>query len=334
MFCGNCGSQVTQGNKFCQQCGSPLPGVETSAASTGKKGAAGFFSSPAGIALVVVLGLLIVAGIVVGIVFAVSGGKNNSVDAATMDAWAEYENILGDNGEGLSQITIDQNALTAQQEALKNARVKVQELEDVLARSGGTEQWRANRNQNPTNTRDIKASQLAATMEAYVEYLKKMDEFLGALIAAVTGNQLSNAEVVNNLNAKLAEVQDLAAKVKKLGGDFVEDNDQLTAGDFEPAVLEVAKGLSSKVEQSVKAAQAAEAQRLESERVAAEQQAAAEEAELERQRQEAAELVTCPLCNGSGTMEGGDGRYPCAFCGTTGRVTRSKAATFNPMDWI
>ena len=359
MFCNECGSSIPEGSKFCLECGKRLPEVDaapgtpggapapaaplsyaaaqahsTSQDSEKKKGAAAFFTSPGGIILIVVLALLVVGGLVVGIVFGVRGGGGSKVDAATMDVWAEYEKILENDGKEFSQINMDPNALTANQQALKKSQEKLAELEKVLAKSGGTEDWRANPKRNPVNTRDIKAAQLAAALEAYNDYIEKMNEFFGTLIAAVNGNQLINADVVNNLNAKLAEVQDLASKAKNLAGKFIAGNDQLSAADFDPNVLKAADGIASEVEKSVAAAQAAEKQRLEAEKAAADQAAAAAAAEAEKQKQQQAQYVTCPLCHGVGTIEGGDRRYTCPFCGGSGRVTSSKAATYNPADWI
>lgn len=314
--------------------GAFAPPATTSEEPGRKKGAAAFFSSPAGIALIVVVGLLVVAGAVVGIVFAVGGGGNSKVDAATMDVWAEYEVLLEDNGDALAQINMDPKALTAQQQDLKKAQDRVQALNKVLAKTGGTDVWRANPRGTPANTQDLKAAQLNVALEAYKEYVRKLEEFYGALIAAVAGNQLINAQVVNNLNAILAVVQDRAADVKKLTGKFIEGNDQVAAGDFDPAVLGVATKLASSVEQGVASAQAAEAQRLEAERVAAEQAAAAAaQQQAAAAAAQAAQYVTCPNCGGVGTVEGGDGRYVCGFCNGTGSVTRSKASNYNPADW-
>lgn len=352
MFCDKCGSSIAEGSKFCLKCGNRLPAADAAAPapqapppfagpppqqasrdSDRKKGAGAFFTSPGGIILMVVLALLVVGGLTVGIIFAVRGGGGSEVDAATMDVWAEYESILEDDGRELAQINTDPNALAANQEALRKSQEKVEELEKVLARTGGSEEFRANPRRQPDNTRDIKAAQLAAALEVYRDYIWKMDEFLGALITAVAGNQLIDAAVVDSLNAILAEVQDLADDARRLAGKFVEGNDQVAAADFDPEVLEAAVGIAAEVEKSVAAAQAAEAARLEAEKQAADAQAA----ELERQRQEAeqqAQYVTCPHCNGVGTSEGGDGRYTCPFCGGSGRVTRSKAAGYNWMDWI
>jgi zinc-ribbon domain len=356
MFCNNCGASADEGSKFCLKCGNPLPGAGIAAGARPttvmpaveavqvqpapqdsekkKKGAGAFFTSPGGIILIVALALLVVGGLAVGIVFAVSGGGDSKVDAATMDAWTEYQSILENDGKELAQIKVDPTALTANQEALKKSQEKLAALQKDLARTGGTDDWRANPGRNPVTTRDIKAAQLDAAMGAYNDYVQKMNEFLGSLIAAVNGNQLINPDVVNSLNSKLAEVQDLASKAKNLAGKFVKGNDQLAASDIDLAVFKASTGIASAVTNSVTAAQAAEQQRLAGEKAAADQAAAAAAAQAaQQQKQQQAQYVTCPLCGGAGTIEGGDGRYTCPFCGGSGRVTSSKAATFNPADW-
>lgn len=301
MFCKKCGKAVKEGSKFCLNCGSPMP--ETPIASAAppfpiiyppapneaepekKKGAGSFFSSAPGIALIVILGLAVIAGITFGIIFLVKGNANNTVDAETVKVWDEYESILEDNSADVAQINMDPNALTKTQEDLKKTQERVAALEKVLAKTGGTQQRRVNKNVKPANTRDIKAEQMAAAITAYNEYVKKMDQFFGALIGAITGNQLSNPDVVNSLNAILAELQKLAADVKTLAGKFLKDNNKVNVANFDPPVLVFAKSITPQVEQKVAEAQAAEAARLEAERVAAEQAAAAE---AERQRQAAA----------------------------------------------
>jgi hypothetical protein len=336
MFCNGCGKPVPEGSKFCLICGTRLPGADAAQTSPGarpttvmptveaapaqyapqepakKKGAGAFFSSPGGIVLIVVVALLVIGGVAVGIVFAVSGSGDSKVDAATMDAWAEYESILENDGKELSAIKIDPTALTANQEALKKSQEKLAALQKDLARTGGSEKWRANPDVKPVSTRDIKAAQLAAAMEAYDAYTAKMNEFFGQLIAALTGNLLIDQGAVNTLNATLAQVQELAADAKRLAGKFVQGNDQLAAADFDPEVFTASTAIASAVTNSVKAAQATEQQRLATEKAAADQAAAAAQqqaaaAAAAQQKQPQARYVDCPSCVG-GTMQ--DGTFP------------------------
>jgi hypothetical protein len=335
MFCAKCGAAAKEGSKFCLNCGSPLS-AESSAPPTytppvvtqqadleerGRKKGGGFFSSGAGIALVIILGVAVLAGITFGIIFLVKGDANNQVDAATVDVWEEYESILEDNSTDLAQINMDPNALTKDQEELKKAQERVAALEKVLAKTGGTEERRNNNNNNndniqADNTRDIKAAQMAAALAAYNEYVKKMDEFLGALIGAIVNNQLFVTEVVNNLNAMLADLQKLATEVTNLSNKFLKDNEQVTVAKFNPPVLLFAKDITPQVEQKTAEAQAAEAARIEAERVAAEQAAAAEaarqaaEAEAARQRAEEESTQTTDTTDTTDDWTCGDPNCP------------------------
>ncbi len=295
MFCDKCGASVTGTTKFCPSCGNPLPvavdpaylppvNAQAQQQESGKKKGGGFWSSGAGIALVVILGLAVIAGITLGVIFLVKMGGNNSVDAATVDVWDEYEQILEDDGTDLAQINMDPNALTKDQEELKKTQERVAALEKVLAKSGGTEQRRQNPNANPANTRDIKAEQMAAALAAYQEYVKMVDTFIGVLVGAITGNQLFNPAVVNNLNGILAELQKLAKSVKDLSDKFLKDNGKIIVDDFNPPVLMFAKEITPQVEQKVAEAQAAEAARIQAEQAAA----AAAAAEAQRQAEAAA----------------------------------------------
>ena len=335
MFCNGCGKPVPEGSKFCLICGTRLPGADAAQTSPGarpttvipsvvaapvqpprqdppgKKGAAAFFTSPGGIVLIVVIALLVIGGVAVGIVFAVKGGGDSKADAATMNAWADYETILENDGKELAEIKVDPTALTANQAALKKSQEDLAALQKDLARTGGSEKWRANPEVNPVSTRDVKAAQLAAALKAYNAYIVKMNEFLGALIAAVNGNQLINPAVVDSLNATLAEVQDLASEAKRLAGKFVQGNDQLVVADLDTAVFKASAGIATAVTNSVKAAQAAEQQRLTTEKAAADQAAAAAAAQQQAAAAAAAaqqpqgHYIDCPSCFG-GVMQSGE----------------------------
>lgn len=336
MFCDKCGTSVSEGSKFCLNCGNPLsvatvvvspyPPVVSSPfpsdkrESEKKKGATAFFSSAPGIALIVVISALLIAGIVVGAVFLTRSGSDSEVDAATLKVWDEYEEILKDDSADFATINMDPNALAKTREDLEKAEKRVEALGKTLKTTGGTSTGQA-------SIRDQKADQLAAAIEAYRKYIEKMNEFYGVV---VTGNMLDPV-IVDLLNAILKDLQTMAAEVKTFANDFLKGNNQVTATTFNFPILDRPAEMATEVEKSIQAKQEAERQRLEAERVAAEQAAAA--AEAERLRQEQTQLVTCPNCGGVGTVEGGDGRYTCGFCNGTGRVTRSKAATYNPADW-
>ncbi len=176
VFCAKCGTSALEGTKFCEKCGNPFPAAQVLASPPAgeqetekKKGGGGFFSTPAGIALVAIIGLAVIAGITFGVILLVRSGANNSVDAATMDVWDEYESILENDSADVAQINMDPNALTKTQEDLKKTQERVTALEKVLAKTGGTEQKRTNNSRRPTNTRDIKAEQAAEAAAAEAE---------------------------------------------------------------------------------------------------------------------------------------------------------------------
>jgi hypothetical protein len=343
MFCSNCGTEARD-SKFCPGCGQSMtqagPGPQApieqpAERKEDRKKAGGFWTSGAGIALVVVLGVLVLAGITVGIVFAVMGGSNNTADAQTVKVWDEYETLTTQDSTDLATISYDPAALQKSQDELKKSQDKVAALQAVLKENGGT-QARRNRTQRSNNTRDIKADQMEAALLAYKTYLTKMAE----LFATLRIGNLLDPNVVNTLNAMLKGLQTLAGQVKTLSNKFLADNAKVATTTFNPAILGKASTIATDVQKNVNAALTAEQQRLAAEKAAADQQAAAAAAAAEQQRQaaeaaaEAANaLVTCPLCHGSGLVEGGDGWYYCGFCGGSGTVTRAKAATFNPADW-
>ncbi len=113
MFCKNCGSEVTEGLKFCQSCGSPASSAPAPAQAPAlppplpeqrpEKGGSGFLRSPAGIALVVILAVAVIGGITIGLVFAFKGGSTNETELAAV--WEEYEAIV-DEADG-EQADID-----------------------------------------------------------------------------------------------------------------------------------------------------------------------------------------------------------------------------------
>ncbi|MBU1670926.1 MAG: zinc-ribbon domain-containing protein [Actinobacteria bacterium] len=334
-FCQKCGASVREGNRFCTECGRVMPAevpvdhraaVPPAAAQTGiKKEKKGFFSSPAGIALVVIIGVAVVAGIALGAFFLLRN-SDGKVDAETVGVWDEYESLLEENSEGVPAITLDQAALQKTQADLEETRKKVAALEKTLEKTGGTE---ARRSGNDTNSiRDVKADQLAEALAAYNAYVQKMKE----LFAALVGANLLDQNVINNLNAILADLQKLGANVTVTANKFLDGNAQVVTVKVDPPVAKFAEKFQADLQARVNAAVQAEQQRLAGEQAAA----AAQAAELERQKAaaEAAQLVTCPLCGGVGTIEGGDGRYICPFCGGSGVVTRAKAAQFDPADWI
>lgn len=348
MFCRECGAQIIDGSKFCENCGAaqapprqqaqappqqqvPPQQQQPGQVAAQQAGGKGFFSSPGGIALVVVLALLVAAGITVGLVFILKGSSGNAVDAETVRVWDSYEQLLEEDGEAVPKITTDQATLDKSRAELESSQEKLAELRKALA-NAGTDSRR--NGSSTTAKRDVKADQLAASLKAYKAYIAKVNE----LIAALTGANLLDPNTVNNINRILAELEDMGADVKVTANRFLADNGQVVTVKVDPPILKLAAASTPEIQASVNAAQSAEQQRLAAEKAAADAAAAeaAAEAERRRQEEEAArnQMVTCPNCGGDGIAEGGDGWYQCAMCGGSGVVTREAAENYNFMDWI
>ncbi len=319
MFCRNCGSSVNDGSKFCPECGyrfgdpgatapmtvAPAAQAQPPQDADRKKDSGGFFSSPAGIALVVIIGVAVLGGLVLGGIFIFKAGANDKVDAATMEVWEDYEALLEDDSDEVARITMDTASLNQAQEDLKKSQTKLAALQEIQEEKGGTDGLRKNPDAKPANTRDIKAEQLAVALEVYKEYVKKMVEYITALNNALAGNQLINPDVVNNLNKILTELQNLAKSVEKANGEFVADNDQVEKTDEGFGVLDVGWDWTKKTEQKVNEAVAAEQARIQSETAAAQQAAAAAEQQAAAQQQQeesesGGQRIECPECGGLG----------------------------------
>ena len=314
MFCQECGSEYTNGSKFCQNCGKSFVTQQAPIQQTPKENK-GFWSSGAGIALVVILGVAVIAGVTLGIIFLVKGDSNNTVDAETIKVWNEYESIATDDSTNFTTIKLDSASLTKAQEDLKKSQEKVVALEKTLKNTGGTTERRQGVS---NNTRDVKADQMAATLAAYNAYITKMNELFKTLVGA----NLLDPNVVNTINNILADLQTLSAKVKITSNDFLANNTRVVTGTFNPPILATPKTIAAEVQNSVNATQAAEQQRLAAEKAAADQAAAAAAAEAERQRQAAAaeqasQGPRCPNCGATDPAVWMDtrGGHWCLNCG-------------------
>jgi hypothetical protein len=318
MFCNNCGASAEEGSKFCKNCGSPFPLAPIVASPPGderesRKKGGGFFSSPAGIALVVIIAIAVLAGVTFGIILLARGNGDNTVDADTVKVWDEYETMLNDNSTNLPKITTDQASLTQAQADLKKTQDRVTALEKALKETGGTEA-RRNTGKKSTSTRDIKADQMAAALAAYNIYVQKMNELFGTLIGA----NLLDANVVNKLNQILAELQKLGADVEVLSNKFLADNKNVTTTQVDFPILGVAKTFQADIQNNVTAAQQAEQQRLAAEQAAADQAAAAAEAARQKQAAEQkSQVPRCPICGASDPAVWVEmrGSYKCYNCG-------------------
>lgn len=289
MFCENCGNQLPDDSKFCKECGSATNKAQAAAAQPPpqqeqekKKG--GFFTSPGGIVLIVILAVLVAGGIATGVVLIVMNSANNSVDAATVKVWDEYESLLAADSEGITTISMDAAALAKTQADLKKTQERVVALEKIVKETGGTPKRRSG--VKTKNVRDQKADEMEAAIGAYTKFVQKMIE----LVTTLNGGNLLDPNVVATLNRILTELQTLSASVTKLNNAFLTNNGKVTTtvAAFKPSILKTPVSFSQQIQKDVTNAQAAEQQRLAAEKAAADQAAAAAAAQAEQQRQEAA----------------------------------------------
>ena len=332
VFCNECGTSVSEGSKFCLNCGSSLPestqqavppvqepppqAVQQPPPNQEQKKGGGFWTSGAGIALVAILGVAVIAGITLGIIFLVKGsGDDEGVDAATVKVWDKYESLLEENSESFPQITTDANYLANTQAEIKKTQDKVKALEEALEETAGS--GRRRQGTSGTTTRDVKADELAEALAAYSSYVKKMNE----LFAALVGANLLDQNTVDKLNNILADLKELGDKVKTLSNAFLKNNDKVVAVKIDAPVLDFASTAAQELQKNVTAAQEAEKARLAAEKAAADAAAAAE-AERQRQAAEAekkqqANVSRCPVCGASDPSVWMEmrGSYKCYNCG-------------------
>jgi len=105
LFCSKCGAENPEGKKFCADCAAelgaarpavqaPPPIAATPAQPQGEQKKAGsFWKSGAGIALIVIIGVVVLGGITTGIIFAVKGGSDSSKKAVTEDVGTDEEQV-------------------------------------------------------------------------------------------------------------------------------------------------------------------------------------------------------------------------------------------------
>lgn len=244
VFCNECGKPVPEGSKFCLSCGTPLPKVAATAPPPAvaappptpsaappppaepepqEKGGGGFFSSPAGIALVVIVGVAVLAGIALGIVFAVKGSGSSSDATGLNRVWEEYENIANEAETAQAKITMDPTALNKAREDLAAAQKKAKALQDVLAQT------------KVPQKQQTKYVQLKKTIVVYDDYAGASVDLYGTLAIAVANNTLAAQQTA--INAKLEEIKGLLSDLNDLMNDFVAKNDAITAKPtFEPNV--------------------------------------------------------------------------------------------------
>ena len=113
MFCSKCGATVPEESGFCLKCGSRIttgggPAAPARDDEDRKDGGGGFWRSGAGIAVMVILGLTVLAVIIVGMIaLAKSGGEDDKCDAETIKVWEEYESLLEKDSDDIPDLTLD-----------------------------------------------------------------------------------------------------------------------------------------------------------------------------------------------------------------------------------
>ena len=178
--------------------------------------------SPAGIALVVIIGVAVLAGIAFGIVFAVKGGSGSTSEDELAEVWEEYTNIAAEADSGLASISYDPNALAKTQEDLKKTQKKVEALEKVLKAT-----------KVPTSNKwKVKYEQLAGTLTTYNQYVNKLNDLYGTIAQATLSNTLSAQ--LQTIDAMLNELKTLASEIKDLADKFLDNNAVTTKQTFEP----------------------------------------------------------------------------------------------------
>ena len=255
-----------------------------------------------------------------GIIYLLKAGAGDEVDAATVKVWDEYEDILEEDSAHAPQVTVDHSALVKSQEDLKKEQERVVALERVLKETGGSKNRRTNSGKS-TSKQDIKADQMAAALAAYNKYVQKMIE----LFTALDGANLLDPNAIVNLNKIIADLQKLGTQVIALSNTFLANNPKVVTAKIDPPIIRYSNTVVTELQNSVKAANAAEQQRLAGEKAAADKAAADAAAQQAAQQQD---MVACPACGGTGIREGSDSSWTCTFCDGTGRVTRAKAATY------
>ncbi len=237
----------------------PPQAVAATAGATAQGG--GFFSTPGGKALAVVLALLVVGGLAVGIFFLVKGEEKSAVDEATVQVWEDYADLMEKDGKSLDPITYDAKALRQDQEAIRDSMDEVESLEKDLKHAEASKGGKA------------KADELADALASYGEYLAKLDKVYGDLASALDSGTLKDPKVADALTAQLDEAQELATQTGDLNDAFLKNNDEVS-GKYDSDVLAVAEDMGPGLRQLIASALDAEKQRLEAEKASAEQAAA------------------------------------------------------------
>lgn len=240
MFCTKCGKPIQPGDRFCLNCGTPVPAdaqaPEAAAAAipppADKK--RNFFSTPGGIVLVIVIALLVVGGAVVGAVLLTRGGDGASAfQKETSELWADFSGEVDEiDGElsDVSDLTEVTSADTIEdfRGELENHREAVEgyldSFESIEAPQGSRAAY----------------GEFMDSLELYVDYLKELDRFYGIYVADPLDDRLDGI---------LTGLEETAGKIESGVEEFLDSNPLITETSFEPAILEVPGEYEKQLEQ-------------------------------------------------------------------------------------
>ncbi len=143
----------------------------------------------------VIIGVAVLGGITLGIIFAVKGlggGDDEAVNAAIVKVWDDYEKLLEENSEAFPQITTDFAYLANTVKEIGKTIENVEELEGDLEKAVGT-------------TQSARAGQLSKALAAYRAYVEKM----GELFAALSWANLLDQNTVDALSDMISDLDRL-----------------------------------------------------------------------------------------------------------------------------
>ena len=234
LFCPSCGAENSEGKKYCSDCAAelgaarpaaqaPPPIAATPAQPQGEQKKAGsFWKSGAGIALIVIIGVVVLGGITTGIIFAVKGG-GSSGGGDLAKVWEEYESIANETEAAQAKITMDPTSLNKAKADLEAAQKKAKALQDVLAQTKVPE------------PQQKKYAQLEKTIDVYDEYAGASVDLYETLADAAQNNTLAANQAA--IDTRFQEIKGLLTDLKDAMEEFLANNSVVTARPtFDPEV--------------------------------------------------------------------------------------------------
>lgn len=250
MFCEKCGSPVSEGSGFCPNCGASLAKAQPPASSYAppaapqptpdrkRTGGGSFFSSPAGIVLIVLLGILIAGGAVTGIIFGVRGCSGTNYEEELANAWDEYEEIVDEADEEIGTIDLNsaklESALEKSQDEIEKIQKKVEALEDLIKKlNPPDDKWKQ------------KNDQFAGSVKYYKRYLEKLDELYATVLS---GNVEAQVTKLENIFVDMIEA---AEKSIEFAEGFLDDNTAVTGAVFDPKIFDIPQEIADQADGAV-----------------------------------------------------------------------------------